>query len=208
MTQNQYQAQQLATLLEAIQNKQASGVLYIDAEISPVQKPRSRVLVWQGGRLMYGGSKIPDAQGLVKLLEQKLSREWAASAVAFAMRQIADQSSIRALLERLVEMQLFNWEQIESVIRSQLLLTLEQVIPHPGKFQFDSQTQFNFWRGLELSKLMVDIAQRQEQWYSLKSLVSSMDAVPRINDGALQTITDPSVGNHLQYWVDGRRSLR
>ena len=82
MSQNQYQAQQLATLLEAIQNKQASGVLYLDAEINPARKLRSRVLVWKEGRLMYGGTMVPDPHSLVKTLEQKLSREWVSSAVA------------------------------------------------------------------------------------------------------------------------------
>ena len=206
MSQNQYQAQQLATLLEAIQNKQASGVLYLDAEINPARKLRSRVLVWKEGRLMYGGTMVPDPHSLVKTLEQKLSREWVSSAVAFAMRQITDQTSIRELLERLVEMQLFSWEQIESVIYNQILLTLEQVLPYSGTFRFDGENQFNFWRGLELSKLMLDIAQRQDQWYNLKPLIPSMDAMPRVNDNAIATIT-PTVQSHLQQWVNGQRSL-
>jgi twitching motility two-component system response regulator PilG len=98
MTQKQYQAQQLSKLLEAIQNKQISGVLYLDAEINHGRSLRSRILVWKEGRIMYAGAKVPDAQSLVKMLEQKLSREWASSAVAFAMRQATVQTSIRALL--------------------------------------------------------------------------------------------------------------
>jgi twitching motility two-component system response regulator PilG len=207
MTQKQYQAQQLSKLLEAIQNKQISGVLYLDAEINHGRSLRSRVLVWKEGRIMYAGAKVPDAQSLVKMLEQKLSREWASSAVAFAMRQATVQTSIRALLERLVEMQLFSWEQIETVVYNQLLLTLEQVLPHPGSFRFDSKTLFNFCRGFELSKLMQDIAQRQEQWFNFRPAIPSMEAVPNITDNSLKTITEPTVRDHLKQWVNGQRSL-
>ncbi len=206
MTQNQYQTQQLPNLLEALQNKQVSGVLYLDSEINSAQKLRHRILIWKDGRMIYGGSKVPDPISLVKTLEQKLSREWISSVIAFAMRQATDQTSIRSLLERLVEMQLFSWEQIENVVYNQLVLTLEQVLPYGGKFRFDSNTQFNFCRGVELSRLMVDISQRQEHWFNLKPLIPSMDAVPQLGEN-LQTITEQNVRNHLQEWVDGQRSL-
>ncbi len=207
MAQNQYHAQQLSTLLEAIQNKQVSGVMYLNYEVTSQQTLRSSVLIWKDGRMIYGAKAIPDAKSLVKMLEQKLSREWVASAVAFAMRQVTDQTSIRLLLERLVEMQLFSWEQIETVVYNQLLLTLEQALPYAGKFEFDSKTQFNFCRGIELSKLMQDIAQRQQQWSSLRPLIMSMYAIPRLTENVLQTIADQNVRNHLQQWVNGERSL-
>lgn len=207
MTQKQYQAQQLSALLEAIQNKQISGVLYLNAEVKPGQNLRSRVLIWKDGRLIYGGKTIPDAKILIKILEQKLSRQWVASAVAVAMQQVTYQTSIRLLLERLVEMQLFTWQQIENVVYKQLLLTVEQVLPYAGTFEFDTKTQFNFCRGIELSKLMLDIAQRQEQWFSLRHLIPSMDAVPRLKENVIQTIADQNVCKHLQEWVNGQRSL-
>ncbi|MDZ4872720.1 MAG: Sensor histidine kinase RcsC [Chroococcidiopsis cubana SAG 39.79] len=207
MSPNQYQAQELSNLLENIQAKQASGVLYIDAQVDSEKPAKSRVLIWKDGRTLYGGKTVPDAQGLVKLLEQKLSREWVASAVAFAMRQVPEQASLRDVLERLVQMQLYNWEQIESVIYSQLILTVEQLLPYPGKFQFDSQKQLNFCRGVELSKLMLDITQRQEQWNNFKPTVMSMDAVPNLKSDTLANITEPNIRKHLQEWVNGQRSL-
>lgn len=205
MTQNQYQAQQLPQLLEGLQNKQVNGVLYLDSETN-AGEIRTYILVWKDGRMIYGGNTIPEARSLVKMLEQKLSREWISSAVAFALRQASEEKSIRSLLERLVEMHLFTWEQIESVVYNQLIITLEQALPLAGKFRFDSDTQFNFCRGIELSKLMVDISQRQSQWNSLKPLIPSINAVPQLKDNFLQ-IPDQNVKNHLQEWVDGKRSL-
>lgn len=205
MTHHQYQAQQLPKLLEAIQNKQFSGVLYLEAEIN-LTLLKSYVLIWKDSRMIYGSSTIPTAESLVKLLEQKLSREWVSSAVAFAMRQTTEETTIRSLLERLVEMHLFTWEQIETVVYNQLILTLEQVLPLAGKYRVDSNLQFNFCRGVELSKLMLDISQRQSQWFNFKPLIPSMDAVPQLKENFLQ-IPDPHVRNHLQEWVDGKRSL-
>lgn len=207
MSQNQYQAQQLSALLESIQNKQVSGVLYLDAEISPERQPRSRVLIWRDGRMIYGGSQVPDIDCLIKILKQKLGREWVGSAVAFAMRQTTSEASMRPILERLVEMQLFSWEQIENVLYQQLILTLEQVLPYSGKFRFERTTEFNFCRGTELSKLLLDVSQRQEQWFLLRPLIGSMNAVPQIPEHVLSTITDANVRSHLQQWVDGQRSL-
>ena len=201
----QYQAQQLPKLLEALQNKQFNGVLYLDCEINR-KTLKTYILVWKDGRMIYGGNTIPEAKSLVKMLEQKLNREWISSAVAFAFRQATEETSIRSLLERLVEMQLFTWEQIESVVYTQLILTLEQALPLAGKFRFDSNTQFNFCRGIELSKLMVDISQRQSQWDSLKPLIPSMNAVPQLQESFIQ-ISDQNVKNHLQEWVDGKLSL-
>jgi CheY-like chemotaxis protein len=207
MSPDRYQAQELSNLLESIQDKQASGVLYIDAQIHPEKPAKTCVLIWKDGRMFYGGKIVPDAQSLVKLLEQKLSREWVASAVAFAMRQVTEPTSLRDLLERLVQMQLCSWEQIESVIYSQLVLTIEQVLSYPGKFQFDRNTQLNFCRGVELSRLILDITQRQEQWYALRPTIMSMDAVPSLKPDAIANIIEPNVRKHLQEWVDGQRSL-
>lgn len=208
MTLTSYQSQQLIEVLETLQSKQASGTLYINTQINSGQnKKRSRVLVWQEGRITYSGISVPDTQSLVKMLQQKLNREWVDSAVNFAMRQATNQTSIRAFLERLVNMQLFTWEQIETVFRHQIVVTLEQVLPHAGQFEFDSRGQFSICRGLELSKLMQDLAHRQERWLSIQSFIPSMDAVPHIKANVLETIAEPAVRQHLRETVNSQRSL-
>ena len=202
-----YHSQQLITLLQSLYNKKLSGTLYLEAEIDSKRKKRSRVLVWKDGYIVFGGIKVPDNQSFVKMLEQNLNREWVDAAASFAVRQTTSQTSTRALLERLVEMQLFSWEEIEAVIYDQVLLTLEQILPHAGQFQFDSKAQFKLCRGLKLSKLILDVAHRQEQWFNFKSLIPSIEAVPYSQADALEMITDPSVHKHLHEWVDGKRSL-
>lgn len=208
MVRNQYQAQQLATLLKEIQSKQGSGTLYLAVEIS--QKKRHRVLVWKDGQITYGGLKVPSNQEFAKMLGQKFKREKTDTAINLAMQK-ATQTSIKAFLELLVKMQLFTWEQIESLVHTQVVLTLEQVLPYGGQFQFDSTTHDLCYgescRGLDWSKLTLDLTRRQEQWSALVPLIPSMEAVPHLQPNALQRITDPTVGKHLQQLVDGQRSL-
>lgn len=212
MPQNQYQAQQLNTLLEDFQSKRATGILYIEAEIKTKRQKRFRVLVFKGGQITYGGLNVPNNQDFAKMLGQKFNRESIDIAINLAMQKETTRTSVRAFLELLVKMRQFTWEQIETAIHTQVVLTLEQVLPHAGQFQIDTTTQFDLChsdvcRGLDWSELMVDVTRRQEQWSALTGLIPSMETVPNLQANALQRITEPAVRIHLEQWVDGERSL-
>ena len=157
---------------------------------------------------MYGGLNIPNNQEFTKMLGQKLKRgDLIDAAINLAMQKVTDQTSVRELLELLVRMRLFTWEQIESIVHTSVVLTLEQVLPHAGQFQFDAKAEFNVCRGLQLSQVMQDVARRQQQWSALAPLIPSPEAVPLLQANALETISDPAVRNYLQESVDGQRSL-
>ncbi len=207
MTINKYQSQQLTTLLSDLQSQKVSGTLYLDAEINPERKQRHRVLVWKDGQIIYGGLKLPTNQDLPKKLGQKFNQEWSDSAIDFVMEKATTETSIREILELLVKMRLFTWEQIETVVHTQVVLTLQLVLPYAGEFQFDSTNQFDLGLGWDWSKLMLDVTRYQEKWSALIPLIPSMEAVPHLQTNALETITDRSVRKHLQKWVDGERSL-
>jgi twitching motility two-component system response regulator PilG len=208
LTHNQYKIQQLATLLEDLHSKGVSGILYLNAEINPQRKKRSRVLGWKNGRIVYGGLNIPSSQEFAKMLGQKFKRgDLIDTAINLAMQKATDRTSARELLELLVKMRLFTWDQIESIVHISIVLTLEQVLPHAGQSQFDSTTEFNVCRGFELSQAMQDVIRRQEEWSALASLIPSMEAVPHFPANALPTISDPAVRQHLHESVDGQRSL-
>jgi twitching motility two-component system response regulator PilG len=163
---------------------------------------------------MYAGQNIPNSQDFPKMLGQNLNRDpqWIDSAVKFAMQKATTQTSIRDLLDLLVRMRLFTWEQIESLVHRQAVLTLEQVLPHAGQYNFSPTAQFDLCygeacTGLNWSKLMEDVASRQEEWSALAPLIPSMEAVPHLQANALEKITDSAVRKQLQEWVDGKRSL-
>lgn len=204
MPKGQYQERQLINLLEDLKKQQSSESLYLNAEINSQQRKKSRVLVWNNGRIVYAGLNVPNKQEFAKMLGQKLKRESIDIAINVAMQRATARTSIRVFLEFFVRMRLFTWEQIEALVHTQVVLTLEQVLPHAGQFEFDSTTELNICRGLELSNLMQDITRRQEQWPTLAFLIPSPEAVPQLPAVA---ITDPTVRQHIQQWVDGKRSL-
>lgn len=207
MSKSQYQARQLINLLEKLEKQQSSGSLHLNAEINSQQRKKSRVLVWNNGRIVYAGLNVPNKQEFAKMLGQKLKRESIDTAINVAMQRATTQTSIREFLEFFVRMRLFTWEQIEALVHTQVVLTLEQVLPHAGQFEFDSTTELNICRDLELSNLMQDITRRQEQWSTLAPLIPSPEAVPQLPANALAKITDPAVRQHIQQSVDGQRSL-
>ncbi len=207
MIPNQYKAQQLTNVLSELQSNQVNGALYLKSEINSEGKKRFRVLVWKNGRIVYGGLNVPNNQDFAKMLGQKLNRSWIDTAIKVAIEKATNKTSLRELLQLLVSMRLFTWEQIETVVHAQIVSTVEQVLPYSGQFKFDSTAEFSIGRGLEWSKLMLDLTHRQSQWSAFAPLIPSMEAVPHLQANTLQTITDPIVFRHLEKWVDGERSL-
>lgn len=74
MSISQYQAQQLINLLEGLEKQQSSG-MHLTAEISSQPRKKSRVLVWNNGRIVYAGLNVPNKQEFAKMLGQKLKRK-------------------------------------------------------------------------------------------------------------------------------------
>lgn len=207
-----YQERQLATILEALQSKQLSGILYIEAEIAPQKKKRSRVLVIQKGQIVYGDVILPTNKEIAQTLGRKLNREWSESAIALATQKAANKTSIRALLDLLIKMRLFTWEQVEAFIHAQVVLILEQLLPHAGRYRLDDAFEFDLCHGedghgLDLSKLMADVNRRQQQLSTFAPTLPSIEAILRFDPSSADKITNPAVRKHLEQWVNGERSL-
>ncbi|MBW4665391.1 MAG: response regulator [Chroococcus sp. CMT-3BRIN-NPC107] len=207
-----YQEQQLATTLEQLQNEQTSGILYFDADISSQKKKRSCVLVLHKGQIVYGDKILPTNNEFAKSLGQKLNREWSESAIALATQRVTNKTSIRAILDLLIKMRLFTWEQVEAFVHAQVVLILEQILPHPGQYRIDNILEFDLCHGedchgLNLAKLIADVNRRQQQIATFASTIRSIEAVPYFSPNTAHKITNPTVRKHLEQWVDGERSL-
>ncbi|KJH71371.1 response regulator [Aliterella atlantica] len=212
MSQTEYQARQLASIIEELQSKQTTGILYVDTNINLQPKKRSRVLVLRQGQIVYGGTTLPNNQEFAQELGRKLNHEWTDSAIGLATQKAANSTSLRSLLDLLVKMRLFNWEQIQALMHAQAVLALEQILPHAGSYRLDNAIDFDLTygepaRGLDQSKLMHEIAQRQKQWATFVPTIPSMDAVPYLQPNNANKITNPAVRKHLEQWADGKRSL-
>ena len=209
MKHTQYRSQQLANLLATFRTQKASGTLSINAEINSAQS-RSYILVWRNGEITYGGSKIPDSQEFVQEIGQQLKPDLIKVAFNLAKQKATNPHSARELLEALVKMRLFSWGQVETLVQAQTVQVLEQVLPYAGQLQLDPAVQFDICYdvtccGLDWSSLMSEVKRRQQQWKAFAPLISSIDAVPQLPE--LSKITDAKARQHLQKWVDGKRSL-
>jgi twitching motility two-component system response regulator PilG len=213
LTASQYRAGQLRNLLEDLQGEQVSGSAHIDITLNPDRKPMSRVLVLNNGEIVYGGVRIPDNnQEFARMIGIKFNHSWADSAIKYTAQKLQNPSSFRELLEQIVRIRIFQWEEIESVAHAQVVQVLEQALPHPGQLKLDFTVQFDLSYGkdnhsLDLSNLMQDVTQRQGQWAALAPVIPSMDAVPRLSASGLLAVRDTQVQQHLRQWVNGVRSL-
>jgi twitching motility two-component system response regulator PilG len=213
LTISKYQTGQLSYLLGDLQGERASGSVYVNTTIEPAQKARSYVLVFKNGEIVYGGLKVPDNnQELARMIGSKFRYSWAEAAIKYTAQKLHNPSSFRELLERIVAIRVFKWEEIESAIHAQVVQVLEQVLPQPGELQLDSTVPFDLSYGedshsLDWSKLMHDVTIRQQEWETLVPFIPSIDAVPKLPPSDGQAITDAKAEQHLRQWVDGKRSL-
>ena len=209
----QYQAGQLYDLLANLQSERFSGAVYIDTTVNSNHKPKPRVLMLNNGEIVYGGLRIPNNnQEFVRMIGIKFSYNWAEAAIKYTVQKLQNSSSFRELLERIVRIRVFKWEEIETVVYAQAVQSLEQALPHPGQLRLDSTVQCDLsygedGHGLDLSKLMQDVASRQQDWAALAPMIPSMEAIPRLPATSLLAVKDSKVQQHLQQWVNGTRSL-
>jgi len=207
----QYEAGQLPDLLRDFQSEHTSGSIYIDAIVNPGQKPRSRVLVLRNGEIVYGGLRIPDNnQEFVKMVGIKSKGNLADIAIKYAAKKLDNPSSFREIIERIVQIRVLKWEDIETAVHTQVVQVIEQALLHPGQLHLDSTVQLDLSygedrHGLDWSKLMQDVTTRQQEWAALAPIV--IDAVPQLSPSALLVVRDSKVQQHLRQWVDGVRSL-
>lgn len=213
LTISKYQAGQLANLLGDLQREKTSGSVYIKTTIDPAQRPRSYVLVIKNGEIVYGGLKIPENnQEFARMIGIKFRYGWADAAIKYTAQKLNNPSSFRELLEKIVAIRVFKWQEIETAIQAQVVQILEQILEQPGELRLDSIVPFDLSYGenghyLDWLKLRQDIAVRQKEWAALEPFVVSMNAVPKILPNSLQVVKDPKVEQHLQQWVDGKRLL-
>jgi Domain of unknown function (DUF4388) len=198
MIQRQYQAQQFATLLETIQSKKTSGTLRINASIPSNRPNRSRILVWQNGAISYAGANLPHiptlAQKLIKQFKPSLSN----TAIQFVQDKVTNPASAREFFEILCKVRILTWEQIESYFQTQTAITLEQLLPYGGQFQFSPTVEFDIsygadCQGLNWSKLKFELARRKDEWSNLAPTINSMEDAPSLPKGGLDAIPTENV---------------
>ncbi|KAF3890870.1 response regulator [Tolypothrix bouteillei VB521301] len=208
----QYQAGELQNELEDLRCQRVSGLVDISAFVHPDKQPRKRVLVFNNGEIIYGGIKTLTNQEFARQIGVKCSSSWADTAVRYAAQKLQNPLSFRELLEHIVRIRVFKWEEIETFVRTQVAQVLEQTHSFSGQLQVDNTLQIDLSYGtdghtLNWYALLQEVGERQKKWDALAPIVPSMEAIPQILSGRWRAIIENNKQQHLLERVDGRRSL-
>ncbi|MEO0455377.1 MAG: response regulator [Cyanobacteria bacterium P01_A01_bin.114] len=208
----QFQAEQLSRALLNLQHENFSGVACIEATSDYADLKQSRFLVFLNGEITYGGLQLPDVDQLSRKLGKHFKLPVMDAALQLAHKKIKDQASIRKYLKLYIRLELFNWQDVETFARNQIVLLLEQLLPYAGTLSLNPSVSFDLsygegGHGFTWDQLKYDIVRRQRVWASLSPAIPAMNVIPQRVEDTQQTITDPWIQQHLQQVVDGQRSL-
>jgi CheY-like chemotaxis protein len=216
ITTHQYNAGGLNSLLEKLSETGASCVLHVNAQVESVANVRSRILVWQGGKLSYGGLTIPNAQDFASSLVKRFKPDWADSALGFTSKNASDIESVQSLLDLLFRLRVLNCQQVQDFLLERIIWTLEQLIDSGVQISIEPpNTNFAFrlpadrggvFYGFSISDLRQILDARRLQWRDLTPIIPSVDSIP-IPSTSLQNIADASTRQHIEKWMNGKHSL-
>jgi len=212
MSAKKYDSHQLVSILDSLFKKNSSGFLSLTTQVAAWQKQRFSILILHNGALVYGGTQVPQAQELCQRLGETLKPELIKAALAVAVQRATKHNSAVELLEMLIRMRAFTWQEVEALMSTEVLLIIEKFLPHPGEAQWNVNLDLELSygadeHGLNWSDLQQELKQRQQIWQSYAPQIPSMDAIPVVTPQQLRAIDNPQVADHFRYSVDGRTTL-
>lgn len=211
MSLKKYESGQISSILNSLFKKNSSGVLSLKTQVDSWQHQRDCILLLNNGALVYGGTQIPEAQELCRRLGEALKPNLIKAALSVALQKVDNPQSATELLDLLVKVRVFTWQEVEALMNTKVLLILEKFIYHPGEAQWSAQdVELGYGQdrhGLNWSDIQRELSQRQQQWRSYHPTIPSMDAVPVVTPEQLRLVNNPQVKDHFRKSVDGQKTL-
>jgi len=214
MLSNHYQSNQLIPILKSLFAKNSTGILSLKTKVSSWKQQRSCFIVLHQGTIVFGNSKLFTNHQLCKTLGKKLKRDNFDAALSVAKDRITNPQSFRELLDLLIKMKVFTWDEVETWIANQTIINLEQFISVAGESQWQesNDNDFEFFlgedrHGLNWSTIERKLSQRQQQWDVFLPGIPSMDAVPVVTSKQLEKIDDARVEKHLANLIYNKKTL-
>lgn len=211
MSLKKYESGQISSILNSLFKNNSSGVLSLKTQVDSWQHQRDCVLMLNNGALVYGGSQVPEAQELCRRLGEALKPNLIKAALSVAVQKVDNPQSATELLDLLVRVRVFTWQEVEALMNTKVLLILEKFIYHPGEARWSPQpVELGYGKdrhGLNWSDIQQELSQRQQQWRSYHPTIPSMDAVPVVTPEQFKRINNPQVREHFRKSVDGQKTL-
>ncbi len=215
MSSQNYESGKLNSLLESLLQKKASGVLSLKTQVSHWHKQRSGILMVREGALVYGDinvAEIPDNKEICLILGKKLKPDLINAALSVAVEKSANPASFREVMELLIKMRVFTWQEVEAFVSDKIVIILEQFLSNPGKAKWQKNDNIDLdygadRHGLSWSDIKQEINQRQQKWNQYAPTIPCMDAIPFVTGEQLANISDRNVQKHLKGSADGQNTL-
>jgi twitching motility two-component system response regulator PilG len=212
MSAKKYNPNQLISILDSLFKKNSSGILSLKTQVDSWQQQRSCILILRNGALVYGGTQVPNAEELCLKIGQALKPNLIKAALSVAVERAKEPNSAVELLEMLIRMRAFTWQEVESLINTKVLLIIEKFIPYPGEAQWNTDLDLDLSygadrHGLNWVDLQQELKRRQQIWQDYAPQISSINVIPVFTPQQLRAIDNPQVKDHFTKLVDGRASL-
>lgn len=212
MSAKKYNSHQLISILNSLFKKNSSGFLSLTTQVATWQKQRSSILILHNGALVYGGTRVPQASELCQKIGEVLKPDLIKAALTVAMERATNHNSAVELLNMLIRMRAFTWQEVEVLMHTEVLLIIEQFLAYPGEAQWNVNLDLELsygedQHGLNWNDIRQKLKHREQIWQSYTPQISSMNAIPVVTPQQLQAINNPQVRDHFRQLVDGKATL-
>jgi hypothetical protein len=124
MSSKTYQSNQLIFMLDSLFKQNSSGVLSLTTQVDLWQQQRSCILILREGALVYGGTQVPSAEEFCLRLGEALKPNLIKAALSVAVEKAKNLNDPVELLEMLIRMRAFTWQEVEALMNTKVLLMI------------------------------------------------------------------------------------
>ena len=212
MSAKKYKSYQLISILNSLFKKNSNGILSLTTQVDDWQQQRSGILVLRNGGLVYGGTQAPNAPELCRNLGEALKPSMIKAGLSVAVERAKNPNSAVELLDMLVKMRVFTWQEVETLMNTKVLLLIEKFVAYPGEAEWHDDRNLDFSYGkdrhsLNWIEIDLELKRRQKIWQGYQPQIPNMDAIPVVTSQQLRTIDNPQVKEHFRKSVDGKHTL-
>ncbi len=206
------QVTSLIKTLFNLRDQSYSGLVHATTEVPETQTKLECYLLFNKGRLVLTERSILATYGWVKSILKRLQVKCIDQVMEYAAhRTDINSSSPYQVLDTIATTRVVSWEDLEKAIIDRMVVVIEQFATYPCTVmplpvQFDT-TRATDHQGIDSSLIAQKIEQRQTQWEEYLPTLYSVHAIPFLKEGAINTVTHQQTKQHLQKYVDGKRSL-
>ncbi len=202
----------LVKILFELKNQGYTGMVKVCAEVKETHRQLECYLLLSEGYLALAERSISGTDGWVTGMLRRMRIKSVNQVMEYVAHRInIKSSSPHQVLETMVGTQLVTWEDLERAITDRMVVILEEFLPYPCAVKplpsaFDMNCTSKF-RGIDYTMVLQKIEQRRILWKQYLVALNSVHAIPHIKDRALDTVTHEPTKQHLQKWVNGKRSF-